>query len=185
MDDALELRPWEALGAEQSVEFYLRNRQHLSPWEPLREAGFYSREHHEALRNLLTRGRADGRQYMYAVFAGERLAGRVGLSNLVRGVFQSADLGYLTDEQLCGRGIASRAVKLLLQIGFDELGLHRVQAAVIPRNQPSVRVLEKCGFRRIGLSARYLRINDRWEDHLLYAITLEDVPTVNAGASSG
>ena len=62
----------------------------------------------------------------------------------------------------------------LLHFAFDELGLHRVQANIIPRNVASVRVAEKAGLRREGLALRYLRINGAWEDHAMYARTLED-----------
>src|SRR5205085_692254 len=80
----------------------------------------------------------------------------------------------LVDRAANGRGICTEAVGLVVGIALDRLGLHRVQAAVMPRNAASIRVLEKNGFRREGLAPRYLRINGRWEDHLIFAVTAED-----------
>ena len=81
-----------------------------------------------------------------------------------------------------GRGVATHALAALLRIAFDELRLHRVQAAVMPRNTPSIRVVEKCGFALIGLSPRYLCINGVWEDHLLFATTVEQ-PVISTPAA--
>ena len=93
------------------------------------------------------------------------------LNAVVRGVFQNAYLGYAVAEAANGRGYATQAVREATRIGFGELGLHRIQAAVIPRNAGSVRVLEKAGFRREGFAERYLLINGTWEDHILFAVT--------------
>jgi [ribosomal protein S5]-alanine N-acetyltransferase len=91
----------------------------------------------------------------------------------VRRVFQNAHLGYAVTEAANGRGYATEAVQEATRIAFEELGLHRVQAAVIPRNDASIRVLEKAGFRREGFAERYLLINGAWEDHLVFAVTRE------------
>lgn len=103
------------------------------------------------------------------------------LSNVSRGAWQSATLGYYIDEAHTGRGFATEAVLLALQFAF-EIGLHRVQAAVLPRNVASRRVLEKAGFHREGHSTRYLQINGVWEDHEMFAITAEDWPGIDLGA---
>jgi len=178
---SLSLRPWESLTPTACAEFFTRNRAHLAPWEPRREPSFYTAEHQAALLARCADGRAQDSLYAYAVFEDDRLTARVALTDVVRGVFRSAHVGYLTDVDHGGRGIASHAVGRLLSIAFDELGLHRVQAAVMPRNLPSVRVLEKNGFRRIGLSPKYLLINNNWEDHLLFATTVEDATRGAAG----
>jgi [ribosomal protein S5]-alanine N-acetyltransferase len=92
----------------------------------------------------------------------------------VRGPWQNATLGYWVDEHAGGRGHATRAVRLALRYAFEEVGLHRVQPAIIPRNIRSLRVAEKVGFRREGRALRYLKINGTWEDHEIYALTAED-----------
>lgn len=171
---AVALRPWETVEPRDALSFYLRNRQHLAPWEPLRTESFFTLDHHLEARQLSELERLNGRGYAFAVMSGKRLAGRASLSDVTRGVFQSAYIGYLTDSAMLGRGVATGAVSEVLRIAFEELGLHRVQAAVMPSNAPSQRVLEKMGFTRIGVSPKYLYINGTWEDHVLYAITVEE-----------
>ena len=105
---------------------------------------------------------------------GDELIGRVALSNVSRGAWQNATLGYYIDEAHTGRGYATEAVRLALEFAFGSARLHRVQAAVLPRNIASRRVLEKAGFCREGRSTKYLQINGVWEDHEMFAITLED-----------
>ena len=173
--DPMTLQPWELLDVGACVVFLTRNRAHLAPWEPRHEDAYYTEPYQVELQRRVGEERAERRGFAYAVFVDGTLAGRVALSDVVPGAFRSAHLGYFTDGSMCGRGIATGAVSQLLRLAFGELELHRVQAAVIPRNEASLRVLAKCGFQRIGLSARYLCIDGRWQDHVLFAITSEDV----------
>jgi [ribosomal protein S5]-alanine N-acetyltransferase len=106
----------------------------------------------------------------------------VALSSVIRGAFQNAYLGWSLDEAHGGRGFASEAVRLLIDFAFEDAGLHRVQAAVIPRNVASLRVAEKVGLRKEGFARRYLKINGVWEDHKLFAITSEEW---NGASASG
>jgi ribosomal-protein-alanine N-acetyltransferase len=95
-------------------------------------------------------------------------AGRINVNNIVRGAFWSADLGYWVAQRHNGRGVGTAAVAAVLRIAFDELGLHRVQAATLLHNTGSQRVLERNGFTRIGVAPRYLRIAGEWQDHVLF-----------------
>jgi ribosomal-protein-alanine N-acetyltransferase len=104
----------------------------------------------------------------------DELLGRVTLSNVARGAWQNATMGYFLDREHNGRGYTTDAVKLAVEFAFAEARLHRVQAGVMPRNLGSIRVLEKNGFRYEGKSMRYLQINGAWEDHNMYAITAEE-----------
>jgi ribosomal-protein-alanine N-acetyltransferase len=104
----------------------------------------------------------------------QRIRGRVGLANIVRGAWDNATLGYFVDEAVNGRGYATEAVALALAFAFGPARLHRVQAAVMPHNLRSARVLAKNGFRREGFAPRYLRLAGGWRDHDLYAITIEE-----------
>jgi [ribosomal protein S5]-alanine N-acetyltransferase len=106
-----------------------------------------------------------------------RLIGRVALDNIVLGAWHNATIGYYVDRELNGRGLATRAVLLVVRFGFEQAGLHRIQAGVMPRNAPSARVLSKLGFRHEGRAKHYLYINGVWEDHDIYALTIEDWPT--------
>jgi ribosomal-protein-alanine N-acetyltransferase len=91
-----------------------------------------------------------------------------------RGPFQSAYVGYWIDEKQAGHGYVPEAVVVLARFVFEELRLHRIQIAIIPRNEPSRRVVDKLGIRDEGVALRYLEINGVWEDHIRYAITAEE-----------
>jgi ribosomal-protein-alanine N-acetyltransferase len=102
------------------------------------------------------------------------LIGRVALTGIMGRAFSSAHLGYWIDVDHQSKGYVTESVERAVTFAFETLGLHRVQAAVMPRNRPSLRVLEKLGFRKEGLSARYLQIGGRWEDHEIFAVTEEE-----------
>jgi ribosomal-protein-alanine N-acetyltransferase len=167
---------WESLDPGTVLDLYLRNRVHLSPWEPAHPPGYYSIDGQRARSLEAATGRAAGREAAYGIVEGSTgtLVGRVGLSGILRGPFQSAHLGYLVDAARCGRGYATEAVRRLLVMAFTELRLHRVEAAVMPRNVASLRVVARAGFREEGLARRYLQINGVWEDHRIFARTVED-----------
>ena len=95
------------------------------------------------------------------------------MSNIENGPFQSATLGYWVTDRLTRRGLATRAVGDVIEIAFNELGLHRLEAATLVDNVPSRRVLEKNGFELIGLARRYLQIDGEWRDHLLFQRTAD------------
>lgn len=116
---------------------------------------------------------------------GPPVANLIVLSEIARGVFQNAFIGWRTHPELQNRGYCSEAVCLALQYAFaeDGLKLHRIQASILPDNVASRRVAEKCGFRLEGLAKRFLFIRNQWRDHLVYAVTTEEYP--GAGATSG
>jgi ribosomal-protein-alanine N-acetyltransferase len=102
------------------------------------------------------------------------LVGCINLSEIVRGSFQSAYLGFYAFEPSAGRGLMRKAMQLVLTQVFTTLGLHRLEANIQPNNQRSKRLVESLGFRREGFSPRYLQIADEWRDHERYAITAEE-----------
>jgi ribosomal-protein-alanine N-acetyltransferase len=123
--------------------------------------------------------RATDRAYAFGIFEAntDRLVGRIALSSVVRGAWNNANLGYWVGQEFNGRGYGTEAVKLIVRVGCGpELGLHRIQAGVMPWNVASVRVLVKNGFRLEGVALRYLLINGTWEDHHIYALTREELP---------
>jgi [ribosomal protein S5]-alanine N-acetyltransferase len=108
--------------------------------------------------------------YPYFIFAASRtLVGAVTLTNVRRGVAQTATLGYWMGEPFVRQGHMGRALSLLVPHAFGDLSLHRIEAACLPRNEASIRLLERSGFAREGLAKSYLQIAGRWEDHALYA----------------
>jgi [ribosomal protein S5]-alanine N-acetyltransferase len=101
-------------------------------------------------------------------------AGEINLSSVQRGPFQSCYVGYWIDEAQAGNSYTPEALVVVTRFAFEELRLHRVQIAIIPRNQASRRVVEKLGLRDEGTALRYLEINGVWEDHVRYAVTAEE-----------
>ena len=120
------------------------------------------------------RERQLGSGFGFGVFVDGRFCGEINLSSIQRGPFQNAYMGYWIDKRWAGRSLMPEAVVVLLRYAFEELHLHRVQVSIIPRNQPSRRVVEKLGLRNEGVAERYLEINGVWEDHMRYAITAEE-----------
>jgi ribosomal-protein-alanine N-acetyltransferase len=153
-----------------------QSRGYLTPWEPiwpsddLTRSGFRRR-----LRRYADDASAD-RAYPFLVFreSDDTLLGGVTLANVRRGIVQAGTIGYWVGQPYTGQGVMTAALRVLLPTLFGELNLHRIEAACIPTNLPSVRVLEKCGFSREGLARRYLCINGIWQDHLLYGMLHED-----------
>jgi ribosomal-protein-alanine N-acetyltransferase len=174
----LFIRPYRPEDAPGLLELRLRNQAFFQAFEPIRPASHYTLEAQQAFIAASMTDFESGTAYAFGVFLQEtgELIGRVALSNVVRGAWQNATLGYSLDQRHNGKGYMTIAVRLALQFAFEQAGLHRVQAAVMPRNSASIRVLEKAGFRREGLSLRYLQINGVWEDHLIFAVTAEEWP---------
>ncbi len=117
----------------------------------------------------------DPRQKSFLVIeeAGE-IAGVFNLNEIVRGCFQSAYLGFYAVQGFAGKGIMSAGLKLVLKHAFTEMGLHRLEANIQPDNFRSINLVKNNGFKKEGLSPRYLKINGEWRDHERFAITYED-----------
>jgi ribosomal-protein-alanine N-acetyltransferase len=145
-----------------------RSRAFLEPWEPVWLADELTAA---SFRNRVRRYReliADDLCYPYFIFSGDHLLGAVTLSNVRRGVAQSATLGYWIGQPHARQGHMGRALTLLVPHAFSGLGLHRIEAACLPRNAASIRLLERAGFSREGQARAYLKIAGQWEDHLLF-----------------
>jgi ribosomal-protein-alanine N-acetyltransferase len=155
-----------------------RNDKWLTRWEPLRLAGqpdVVEEEHAFAARcSARERERQLGSAYGMGVFVDGQFAGEMNLSSVQRGAFQSCYVGYWIDEARAGQGYTPEALVVAMRFAFEELNLHRVQVAIVPRNQASRRVVEKLGLREEGVAERYLEINGVWEDHVRYAMTAEE-----------
>jgi ribosomal-protein-alanine N-acetyltransferase len=155
-----------------------RNADWLLKWEPLRAAGapdpVESRDAFAVRCGARQRERQLGTGFGYGIFVGGHFAGEINLSIVQRGPFQSAYVGYWVDEACAGQGYMPEAVVCLARAAFDDLHLHRIQISIIPRNTASRRVVEKLGIRDEGVAQRYLEINGTWEDHIRYAMTVEE-----------
>jgi ribosomal-protein-alanine N-acetyltransferase len=174
-----EIRPLTTEDAPALAAAYSRNREHLAPWEPRRSPDFYTTAWQ--LEDVTARldSAAAGQQDPWVIWSGEEVVGRANLTNIARGVFQSASLGYWVDHRHTRRGIATAAVQSAVQRAV-EIGLHRVEAGTLPHNEASQMVLRRCGFERFGTAEDYLFIAGSWQDHVLFQKILHKRPIVSA-----
>jgi ribosomal-protein-alanine N-acetyltransferase len=170
LPEASDYREWAALRSS--------SRSFLEPWEPRWAPDELERP---AWRQRLSRyleDYANGTAVPFFILENEKgeLIGGLTLGNIRYGVAQTGQIGYWIGERFAGRGLMLDALGLLVAYAFETLRLHRIEAACIPDNQRSLRLLEKAGFRREGLLRSYLRINGIWQDHYLYALVAGDRP---------
>ncbi len=159
---------WSALREE--------SRGFLQPWEPTWPPDDVSRlAFRKRLKRYVRELEAD-QAYPFFVFRAEgALVGGVTVSQIRRGVSQTCSLGYWMGRRHAGHGYMTAAVTLVAPFVFETLKLRRIEAACLPHNAASIRLLEKTGFRREGLAREYLCIDGRWQDHLLYALLRSDI----------
>jgi [ribosomal protein S5]-alanine N-acetyltransferase len=169
----VNIRPLAVTDARQLAQLYNENREFLAPLEPLRPDVFYTFEGQRRHIAQLTDRRTAGTAYPFVIAVGGKPVGAINLSNVVRGAFQSANVGYWVAEAHNGQGVATRALGLVCERAFTDIGLHRVEAGTLPDNYASQRVIEKNGFVRIGLAPRYLQIAGVWSDHILFQKTAD------------
>lgn len=152
------------------------SREHLAPWEPQWSRDELSRS---AFRRRLRQYQREVREdqgYAFLIFkgAGSVLLGGLTISNVRRGVAQTASVGYWIGQPHAGKGHMSEALRAVLPFAFGTLALNRLEAACLPHNAASARVLIKGGFQREGTARRYLKINGTWQDHDLYGLLHDD-----------
>lgn len=174
----LVLRPLVVDDYPQWKEVRTVNEDWLTKWEPQRVAGqpdvVQSRQAFSSRCAARQRERQLGTGYGFGIFVDNTLAGEMNVSSIQRGPFQNAYVGYWIDQRHAGQEYTPEALVVAMRFAFEDLRLHRLQIAIIPRNHPSRRVVEKVGIRLEGTAERYLEINGNWEDHLRYAITTEE-----------
>ncbi|MFC8041718.1 GNAT family N-acetyltransferase [Paenarthrobacter sp. NPDC057355] len=165
------LRPGDAAALAAA---YVRNRDHLASWEPVRSEDYFTEEWQAADIAKRLAAHEAGEQFPLALLADDAIVGRFNLAGIVRGPFQSGGLGYWVDKDYVGGGLASAAVRLIVEKARSELRLHRLEAGTLLHNIGSQQVLLKAGFRKIGMAPNYLNIAGAWQDHNLYQIILHD-----------
>jgi [ribosomal protein S5]-alanine N-acetyltransferase len=151
------------------------SRSHLQPWEPTWGPDELTRSSFRRRLSRYAQEIREDRGYPYWILSTSgQILGGCTLSNVRRGVSQTASLGYWMGAGHAGQGRMTAGVAALLTHAFGTLGLHRVEAACLPSNEASRRVLAKSGFTEEGFARRYLKIDGEWRDHLLFAILAED-----------
>lgn len=175
----LVLRPPRTTDVTEIRRLLRANHEHLKPWNPAPPPGEDSSSITEVSKTVLRQRREWklGRGFVFMVAERENptaFIGKIALSGIMRGAMSGAYLGYWMSSDTQGRGYVTEALAAVLDFGFGPAGLHRVQAAIMPRNARSLRVIEKLGFRKEGYAERYLQIAGKWEDHEIYARTREE-----------
>lgn len=146
------------------------NRDFLAPWEPVRADPYFTVDGQRAIVDAALEQHQRGATVPLVIVDSDRILGRITLSNIARGPFQSGNLGYWVGAADNGRGVATAAVRSIVAVAFVELGLHRIEAGTLLHNVGSQRVLERNGFVRFGVAPTYLNIAGEWQDHALYQL---------------
>lgn len=174
--EKLNLRILDESHAKFVLDYYYRNKDFLNEWEPLKQEEFYTIAYQKKQLKAEFKNIEGGNAFRLWLFKKEddsKIIGSIGFNNIVRGAFLSCHLGYKLDEAEINKGYITEAINKGIEIVFNDLKLHRIEANVMPRNKRSLRVLEKLGFYNEGLAYKYLKINGKWEDHI-HMVLLND-----------
>jgi len=170
-----DFEPWQALRE--------RSRRHLKPFEPRWTLADLGQKAFNGRLRRTARLAAEGSEFSFFLFAvekeDERLIGGLTLSNIRYRAACHASLGYWMGADHAGHGHMTRAVGMAMRFAFDKLHLKRMHAACLPHNAASRRVLEKNGFVEEGFAEKYLQIDGRWQDHVLFGLTDERFAALN------
>lgn len=167
----IRLRDARALERELAT-----NRGWLRKWEATNPHGPMNFDVRSSIRSLQQNARA-GLGLPFVIEHDGELAGQLNVSSIGYGSLSSATIGYWVSERFAGKGATPTAVALATDHCFFGVGLHRMEICIRPENGPSLRVVEKLGFRYEGLRRRYIHINGDWRDHFCFALTVDELPT--------
>ena len=170
----VRIRPVRIEDAAELHRLLVANREHLAPTSPAQADSYFTFEGQQASVAEHVAKLEAGTGASYVTVVDGRIVGRISLSSVLRGPLQSAVLGYWTDRDHQGAGIATRAVGLIVGIARDELRLHRLEAGTLVDNEASQLVLLRNDFEEYGLARQFLRINGQWRDHRLFHRILDE-----------
>ncbi|MPZ95888.1 MAG: GNAT family N-acetyltransferase [Propionibacteriales bacterium] len=153
------------------------NRAFLAPWEPVRDDDYFTVDGQRTVIRAALDEYERGACLPHVILdESGQVVGRITLNGIVRGPLQSCSVGFWLSEADNGRGLVSAALRDIMRVAFEDLGLHRIQAETLLHNVASQRVLERNGFVRFGLAPAYLNIAGQWQDHIMFQV-LTTVPT--------
>ncbi|WP_353828980.1 GNAT family N-acetyltransferase [Agromyces sp. SYSU T0242] len=175
VDGSLTLRPIRMRDARELERVLLDNRGWLRRWEATYPGGGTVIDARGSIRNLNAHARA-GTALPFVIEWDGRMVGQLNVSSITHGALASASIGYWVTREVAGRGITPTSVALATDYCFRSLRLHRMEICIRPENGPSLRVVEKLGFRYEGLRRRFLHIDGDWRDHFSFALVAEEVP---------
>jgi len=169
------IRPIRLRDARVLERELLENRGWLRKWEATNPYRAMSFDVRSSIRSLQTNARA-GFGLPFAIEYDGEFAGQLNVSGITYGSLSSATIGYWVSERFAGKGVTPAAVALASDYAFFQVGLHRMEICIRPENAPSLRVVQKLGFRYEGLRRRYIHINGDWRDHFCFALVAEELP---------
>jgi len=175
VEEHLTLRPIAVRDAKALEQELGGNRAWLRRWEATNPDGFRPFDTRAGIRALLAQSR-EGHGMPMALEVDGEFAGQLNVSQMFFGSLSSCAIGYWIAQRFAGRNLMPTAVALATDYCFLRLGLHRVEICIRPENVPSLRVVEKLGFRYEGLRRKYIHIDGGWRDHFSFALTIEDAP---------
>jgi ribosomal-protein-alanine N-acetyltransferase len=175
-DGDISIRPIRLRDARLLERELIENRSWLRKWEATNPNGPMSFDVRASIRHLQANARAGLGLPFIIEYRGE-LAGQLNVSSMSYGSVSMATIGYWVSERFAGLGLTPTAVALATDHCFFTVGLHRMEICIRPENEPSLRVVEKLGFRYEGLRRRFIHINGDWRDHFCFALTVEELPT--------
>jgi [ribosomal protein S5]-alanine N-acetyltransferase len=176
---SLELRPLRRSDGERWQLIRTRDESAISPWDATSTLPWAERNNNaqwHSHRSLLMASARRGEVLPFAITVGGQFVGQITIGGIQRGALRSAWVGYWVDSAVQGGGVATVALALAVGHALGPVGLHRIEATIAPGNLASKAVVAHVGFRQEGYLLRYLDINGAWRDHLLYALTKEEVP---------
>jgi [ribosomal protein S5]-alanine N-acetyltransferase len=174
-DGDVTIRPIRLRDARVLERELASNRSWLRQWEATNPHGPVSFDTRASIRSLQSNARG-GSGFSFAIEVDGEFAGQLNVSSVAYGSLSSASIGYWVAERFAGRNVTPTAVALATDHCFFTVGLHRMEICIRPENEPSLRVVEKLGFRYEGLRRRFIHINGDWRDHFCFALTVEELP---------
>ncbi len=163
--------------ANAVLDFYYRNKDFFRDFDPYRPEIFYKIN---TQKNIIKKEIDDTKNsrmlkfYLFKIEDRKTIIGMISFANIVKGSFLSCTVGYKLDEQETKKGYMTEALKYAINIVFKELKLHRIEANIMPRNQSSLNLVRRLGFEYEGMAKKYLKINNKWEDHIHMTILNND-----------
>ena len=176
--DRLIMKILKPKDAKLVLDYLIRNEGFLKEWETDRPSDYYTLAHQRKLLKRDLQRYKEGlmlRLWIFEKKNPKKVIGTIALDNIVRGPFLSSFVGYRLDKDHINKGYTTEALGELIRIAFKDLGLHRLEANIMPRNKRSLRVVEKLGFVNEGTSKDYLKINQKWEDHIHMVLLNKDL----------
>lgn len=159
--------------SQEILNYYIKNKEYLSPYEPTREDEFYTLKFQRDILIESYKQYLNGETVNFGIYNNDKFIGKIQLSNIVLGIFRSCFVGYSIDKDEQNKGYMKEALRSAIKYAFNELDLHRIEASALADNKKSQSVLKACDFKELGINKNYLFINGKWRDHITYYILRE------------